>query len=757
MRGAILLILGLLLGVAGGYMVAIVQEPELPERRPLDRPRARDGDETPKETEEVTRNVTPLRSSGPAPEEVERFVDQFEIPSKEPGEGQISGAVTNAQGEPLPGVLVRATPRGKRPGASGGRGSRDDIPDSTKLSEKVTRYVEQQLWIQAEQREARTDPEGKYVIAGLRDGPHVVRAWLENHTLRATPSSWNVNPGATIDFTAMPLVPVEIRVFDPFGQVIKKADLKFARRGPSRNVTTYKWTAEDPIIRVNEGTFAIQAEVKGEAEMRSSEEVVTLQTSEPPDLLRLNLVRINVVKGKVKLPKGDTRDSGLMVHLVRLRDGEEARPELLVNSKPHEWVHSYNGFAFRFGDVDSGRYMLGVCGNHGDTPLAHEVIQVSEGTVEQDIQLPPPEEGSHVVLTVLGPGGEMLRAVSFRELIRHDRSSRSGDGDATLRPDGRWIIRTEAPETRDESFRHDLTVVSETYGEKSIELDSAKASEMTVSFEAPAMLQLTVSGGSGHPDAARISVLVREKSSKRRHWHHRDKAVGLRRLDATGATKVGPLSPGDHVIELTYRGRKDWSDWTIATKEVRLTSGNNSATIDAPTLHELVVAMPEGSKGSRVNLNRIMKKGETGSHLSVQETVDDKGLARFGGLPAGRYRLKSWGKASGSMEITIPAAARVEWSPQSDDAIKVVIRDTAGSLASKGFQDGDLIVSVSGKSLGGRKNAVRLAMLQLYSGDTVACQVLRGGRTVALSVQFSESESERSNLGGRLTPTTAGQ
>jgi len=286
---------------------------------------------------------------------------------------------------------------------------------------------------------------------------------------------------------------------------------------------------------------------------------------------------------------------------------------------------------------------------------------------------------------------------------------------------------------------HYLRITSQKYGTKEVEYAAASTSALTVQFDDPASLTVTVAGyrGSGLENKIRIDVkpTPRENEPRRYTSYYGRNRGGL---DAEGVQKFGPLAPGEYDITLSIQ--QDRSRYLPAeTVTTVLKAGDNSETLSLPKLYNLTVIVDAGQEGASFRLNsRDSSRGWYGS--SHKKATD--GRVVFENLVPGDYTLQAWGSVSGQMYVTIPAQTTVRFEPVVFNAQKVRVRDESGTFVKAGLREGDLVVGIDGEEFLNERQMGALFTLAREKKN-VTLTVVRGGRRLQVAVDFTDAYNQK--------------
>ena len=210
----------------------------------------------------------------PAPTGTAPWRAEEQVSRLSPSQLVISGRVTDPDGDPVAGVLVRADADLPRDVLY--EDDRDDTNDVA--TPPLARALREELATTARQveatrltlmlrRETRTDSDGGYELTGLYDVDYDVEALLRNWAIEADQRAvaWDARPGSTVDFHALRLAPVTVHVLDEHGRPLEEASV-FASDDPEDDPFTYEylsrlftWTPANRTIHVPPGERTFRA------------------------------------------------------------------------------------------------------------------------------------------------------------------------------------------------------------------------------------------------------------------------------------------------------------------------------------------------------------------------------------------------------------------------------------------------------------------------------------------------------------------
>jgi len=652
------------------------------------------------------------------------------------GNGTITGTVLTEDGDPLPGVVVRAAIRSKS--SSRSRYKRGSGPPEDKdLEEYVRERVKSYLEGLDSRREAMTDAEGNYTIGGISeeaDDKYYLVAWCRAYELRQNPSVREIRAGSTVNFKAKSIHTIPCHVYLPDGTMPEKASVRAYRGNGSRSYTWYK---DAPEIQLDPGDYQLQATGGEDNIFRSEKLSVSVAKGQVPAGVELRLKDEPGVRGTVVFPPGE-QNLSVQIGLLKLEDGADTSPDRLLREGNKNYVRgSHAKFVFR--DLAPGTYLVGLIFNNS-VVMEHETVVVQKVMEVVTFTLPAPEASQYVLLTITTPGGKRATDVSFRAGYRAENHSRSGSSRTQQMPDGVWRVFHYPIKKEDEKpgGLHSITVTSRKYGSRTVEYNAANTQTLTVQFEEPATLTVTVAGyrGSGMEGKISLSVTRVPKDGKNRN----SSFYGSRKtgLDSEGTQKFGPLSPGEY--DIAVRVKQDRYRWTTAhTVTTVLKAGENVETVTVPKLHSLTVIVDTGQDGTSF---RLTSRSQSGSWYSSNNKKATDGRVVFENLVAGDYTLQAWGKAQGQMKLSIPSQTTVRFEPMVFNAYKVRVRDANGTFVKAGLLEGDLLIGIDGEEFTNERTMGAMMTLAMERKN-VSLLILRGGRRLTVAVDFSNAYNQK--------------
>lgn len=686
------------------------------------------------------------------------------IPTIDVGTGAISGTVRTVDGAPLGGVLVQAWRRRSWPAGK----TRDRPPEEPDLETAVRKAVEDWHRSRGDRRRTTTGADGTYRLEGLPEGRYLMQAWHEGHRLQAGGGAHEAQPGATVDFTATVLVRVPVTVLGPDGRAPARATIEVrVKTAGSVQATTQAWTPDEAWVELEPGTYHLVATLEatgGGTVMRSmsrfvaegSEEFpLTVEAGHPPPPVTLAIRSQPGVEVTVRFPPAETPTAGqARVRLLALPAGTAPDLDQLARRGKTEFVYGSHRVV-AFGPLEPGRYVVGVSRSQGGAIVDSAVVEVADRLVRVELTLPAADPATQLVVRVVGPDGAAIGDASFMLTVRTENSSRGTGLTPVRRADGSYALDPPAEAAkhlageRAPGRRVELEVNTPSHGSRKVEIGAGQR-EVTVRFGAPATLEVTVDGyagsalagrlalalvpGTGDADDARSALLMRH--------HVGDGEPGL---GPNGTQRFGPVEAGAYTLLASITDRDDGFGGIGAGRHaLTLQPGANRWRMPVPLVYTLTVTV-EGDGGGQLEL--CPASSETGWG-QLRRRVPADGRVVFECVPAGRYRLKSWGEPGGEMRVTVPERTEVRFAPAPQNALAVDVTDAGGTLARAGLADGDVILGADGVDF-----ADETAAWAWLRTPTASRLMVRRGATVVEVTVEPGALGDFQRWGGSLEPT----
>ena len=691
-------------------------------------------------------------------------------------EGAITGRVTTVEGASVAGVRVRAHPHD--PGVPETEDVADGPPPLEDLDTALRKAREAHARSTARIREAETDADGTYRIDGLA-GPYWLEAWRTGFVIESRGNA-DARPGGRIDFVARPAFALAVDVRLPGGGPPDRATIE-CRRGGGRGASseTWVWSPAHTTRRLAIGAWKVRATAGGEpagsAAWTSDEQTVGLPAEAPPPSLAFTLRSRRGIGGRVFAPDGDVAD-GYHVYASRLAPGATADPATLKSGAKNTSADA-PGESWVIYDCEPGTWAVGATRDWNGPIEVTAMVEVRDGIASVDLTLPPPDPTARVAVRVRDHAGQPVEEVDFSVETQAENGHTSSGVSASAGDDGTWSVglddesrkalRAMRDGTAEKGASVWLEVSAGGHGTRRVRVPPDLAAPLDIQFGAPATLVVTVAGYLGRERSGPVRVGLEpaappgeaEEAGSRGHVMRMSSGAideeSEPLLDAQGRRTMGPVEAGtyDVAIEIALEGR--WVQWVpIAHQAVTLAPGENGVTLALPALYPLAIRVEGAAAGTNVNL--VAEAGAddgTGLHLWME--LPEGGRLVIPRLPAGGYRLHvNGGKKPGQMPIRIPEQSEVAFAPVAPNAIRVMVQEADGYLASTGLKTGDDIIGIEGARATSVQQMGMLFMAAMAK-ETVNLRIARGGTELDLPVdpkRMFRGLMDQEPLGGWLRP-----
>lgn len=660
-----------------------------------------------------------------------RAIAMVEPPEIGERSGRIHGRVAQADGTPLPGVQIIASP-----------GSRPDREKAETLEARVRSTIRDELWREGLESKAATAADGSYSVERLADLEYRLSAKLEGFKFEGR--TRNCKPGDEIDFIATALARIEVAIVREDGSVPERASVSVRSGNSSRSID---WSPSSPVMDVDPGRVTVSASV-GETERSEPVEAVVAAGTEPVPV-RIVLQSRGAIRGVVRFPKEEL-DSRASVHLLSAAQfPAPTAADFFASDREDRSLTP--GETFTFGDLDPGAYWIGASRGeeNEEFPPAPQLVEVGTALVEVELALEPIRPDQGVLVLAYAPDGTPLTDVDIRLGYYSSRMSSSGGGSTLrMRGGGHMVLggaNLAGNAQQSPGGKFQIDVRHNSYGSRQIELDSLAGGQVEVRFEEPARVVVTVAGYAGSEHVGRVSVDLFTLEDPQRRRGGRGSGG---RIDANGELVIEAMSPGEYLLAMDYGSRDRMSNRRrIHEQTVTVVPGENRWTVSVPALYTIEVRFPLATAAGNLQAHPI--DAGTMSGRGGQVNFSD-GVARIEGLLAGRYQLRAWGTDApeGSQVVDVPAAGPILFDPAPANALRVRIHDPAGPMNQSGLQDGDWIVAIDGQAIAAENLPTLYAFLR--GAETVKLIVVRGEAELELDVDPKKILS--GDPGGWLEP-----
>lgn len=621
------------------------------------------------------------------------------------GEGTITGRVFDGDGAPLAGATV-VTVNFYSAGEGSNRGrSTESVgrgwSGPTEIRGALAANAKTLLEKQRRQRTTTTDAAGGFEFADLPAGRFTLRPYLEGMVFE----SQTVRVGESAQFIGKPVSEFHLDLRLPDGTVPEEATIALV--GERRTRGSYRWTSDEPTIRLTRSTASLKAMVGrvqgGEygradsSELASDIRVIDLEhDGEGPHLFELkarSLLWVTIEDESGLVPRIEP-----WVKIVEASKAEGEDPDDLFDEK-RSLARTPSG-AFSVADLDAGSYLLGAGLGAGPVQVTAEVL-LDGGLVEQSLTLGGVDMAEFLVVRCTGPSGRNLLDVSFSHRVeRTGGGSGSGRVESIARGPGTyWLPMSEVLDGNEwsELTSVELTATAEGYGELIQPLVQGQ-NEVSMSFQRSAELLVRVTGdlSPGFMVSA-VSIVKKDDGGDRRLRSSRSAT----RVSSDGMARILGLQPGLFRVELkkASRGNRSRGGSALAWQEMTVRPGAQEISFRAPTFHRFVVHAPDLPEGTGFWLEREGSPDSGWWGGSGSAELDDQHRATFEDVAAGEYKLRTWSNSGqSSMDVTVPSG-EVLFEVKTINAYRVgsVSEGKLGEAA--GLQVGDLVTAVNGKAV----------------------------------------------------------
>jgi hypothetical protein len=662
----------------------------------------------------------------PADSDLTRALSRLGVPEAASGSGRIEVFVHTEEGEPLPGVLVRAAPVRERyedPVRSG------RVPEDPPLEDLVRELAVETLLGRSERVEAVTGADGACELVGLADLPYEVAAYLEGWSFRGETETTRVRSGSEVRFRAADRARLELTVLLPDGTEPVVADVQVSGKiGTGQR----RWTPSRREAWVPPDVWTVTVTAGEVHEFRSSPVDVFVPPEGMPEPVTIRLDPRTGIRGRVVLPEGDLGAAGKL-RACRLLEGEGEDTRCLLDGGRGQDVTVGRDGSFVLLDLAAGTWVIGMV--TGGEVVGRTVVEVTSGLASCVVALPDPDPEGSVIVTVLGPDGKRDDRVSVVSELVVGEQRWAGPPGVPIRAGGFRVAHArpgEGASPGEASFT--LVVRSRLYGESRVPYGGPGERQVEVRLEEPASLNVKVTGYTegGHAGHVRLILVPPAGAGGSPYWQTD------RPPDAQGRYVVPGIPPGDY--RLVVQAMLDKSTRIPALVEsIMVTPGENRIEIAMPRLYSLTI---RSDTAARFGLRPPL---DSPSRWRCPPRALHGGRVVWEHLPAGDYRIQPEGPSRRGIPVSVPRTREVEYDPRPDDCIVVRITDPAGILAGAGLLDGDLIVAIDGTELTDSRQMQALATLAMKN-EEAAITVLRDGKRLELSVALSDWRA----WGGRL-------
>jgi len=616
------------------------------------------------------------------------------------------------------------------------------------LDETLVGSARRELERRRNTRTAVTDAAGRFVLEGLRPGQHSLRAFADGLVFPQR----SVYVGDSAHFVGRPVGEFHLDVRLPAGRAPAEALVALVA-APRQE--SYRWTPEEPVLRLEERVAQLQVLAGNVRNLdwrtfasdhsAPSRTIDLARDGKGPHLFELS----ERSKLRVTLEDRSTLEPRLQPW-VKVITAQAAQGGLTAKSfEGGQRLNRELGQLFSAVDLTPGAYVIGA-GRGDDAPEVTATVEVGAGTTEASLQLGELDMSRFLVVRCVGPEGAPLMGVEFTTIVTQVNNTHSGGFSNVERPGGEyWLPHGELLHGNEWSAEIKVRLHATARGFGKLETDLTQSvRELDLVFQPACDLVVLVTGDL----SAGFSVGIEAANEKDDDAEGRVFGRGnskLVRVDGEGRAVLTGLQPGKFQVSLAQTTENYFWGAPVAVSEIVLRPGSQTISMTAPTLYDVVVHAPELAVGAALMLQRNEEGTVMRMHNQVELGADHR--ARFKLVTAGEYTLMTWGETSGSMQITVPSG-EVLFSPQQPNALRVTGVEADKLAARAGLQNGDLVLSVSGRAVDSQMSAQRIYMDVV--GGTAVLQVLRAGTQLEVTLGPATTDQSWSEVGAVFNPTT---
>jgi hypothetical protein len=659
------------------------------------------------------------------------------------GAGSVSGTVQDNSGKPVEGVTIRLQPKYYKK-STDWRGSQLSAPRLQTLEEYLQGMADTYQRTVGSMRQTLTAADGTYRFEDVPNQRYSISAYSLQFDVVADDlsSSGNIHPGDTMNFTAVPVCALPVRVIDARGAEVESASVAANQSwGNRRTSSGHEWSRDDPVLYLSPGAYELVAQLEFDASglealVKSDPTPVEVVAGRAQETVTLQLKQRLGIGGRVFFPKGEDERQGV-VQLMELTPGTEPDLKRLSESskKSHLWGQASK---YQFSDLAPGTYVVGAKRDWNAPIVVHAVVVLQDKPVVQNLEMPEASPQDSFIVVATTKSGKPADCTDFNFIHRRgDRGTSSMYAQGRARSNGEYWVSIPADiaplftKKWPAGQRLSLTIQTASFGSQEVELAEGQRSA-NVLFTEPAKLTVTVAGYRGSGYEGRVTVSLVQKGNSDRGWSAASKRVG-----ADGVAVSDPMQPGEYDVNLNVsKGGTDrsWDATVAATRTVRLVEGDNAITMPLPQLYNVAIHVPDAGAGVRVSLQaQDREEGRGGSSEETQEN----GTATFENLAPGEYLATLQRNGVEVMKITVPAEGVVEFKAMKANALRIRIRDASGPAAKAGLRTGDLVIGIDGKEF----DSINAMQAQFFAasakGSESKLKILRGGAAIEIAVDLA--------------------
>lgn len=619
-----------------------------------------------------------------------------ETPERPVGDGVITGRVVRAgSGLPIEGVMIV----GRMVQGHPQHGEiKTPLPETPSLpgEAELIKQLEMQVRNNRAQRAAMwsvlTGPDGTYSLGGLPEGEYSISATHPRLSIAAEgndprgqggyydptyydPRSMGggivtgVYVGGTANFHAIGRRMVFVDVLSADGAPVTSVSLSQAtwprgQEGASiEDVTSalrfvpipQRWNGPGDYITLPEGVYAIRINLEAELGMVTclAARVDVLADGPDPRVL-LQLVPANGIEVTVTCEDSELLTKGTYsVNVVKATDAAQPDKRALTRSSGMKSlmpgkIRAGNAKAV-FPDLEPGNYWAVL--HQNNVVLDLKPVTSGSGATQIALSVQPPSREEYVLVKVLSPEGTIMTDTTVTGMVKYTGGSTSSNRSIRM-PDGSYKV-FHAGIDNDRKMTnpvYSVRAVSRDMGTVTGEYQLGPAAELTLRFQVPAMLHVTIDGAKGHAAEKQLRMSIDgEESNPMRYgdmygYNPEDfmyRGVGGGNTGVGGVFVFGPMQPREVTMTLSVTPvGNSWGGFELHKEKITLQPGQNAHRIRMPALYSVSVYVPEGRAGLSVSARpRPSNEGGTRITSTVSATLGADLRCVLEHLPAGDYTL----------------------------------------------------------------------------------------------------------------------
>lgn len=548
----------------------------------------------------------------------------------------ISGHVTDENGRPFAGAVVEATPSNS---PAFPKRRQFDSP-----SDWGAALAQLHGELRAMIRRGATDDDGYFEVRGFEGGQ-----WLvvdhEDETDRFGSRRVYARPGAHVELRAVPLVEVDIRVFDPDGRPVPRGTIEVTQEPVLRPWTRGAWTTpyswSTPRVAIPTTARFLRANYRDHEPIATAWQPVPEVSGTRIELRPAKPARLCITVSH----RGEPRT--VTVAIARA-DSNVDREAVLERARydyddPPLSFSAENPAKTLSKDLDPGTYAIGLLGP-SNRWLAIREVDVEPGVQSVEIEIPPVPDADRLVVEAHGPDGPLRAIVLSGALPYNSRPQflRSVEPGRFATSASRFFLDSESPTSLV------LGVTSPGLGTRAVVAtsDDERGWFAQCTFDQPAPLEVALTG-TGPELRRRLTAELRVVPPGTPPGVLGPRVAWVTPMPTSGPLVLGYQPAGDYELTLYLYDPRSFPPTRWATLPLTWNGRPSEAPVVAlPRLCWVQLECPSSLAGETVSIT----PDDSEQSLSFHE-IPDSGLVSLGPVPAGRYSISVAGW-SNDVEVT---------------------------------------------------------------------------------------------------------